>query len=372
MLPGRRIAITTPATTRLPAGWTAYTDVKTSQTYYVHLPTGDTQWTRPPPPPPPPPRPPQPQPNVTPLSSTLHTVTIASPQTFQLQYRPSRSTANNLFDGGGSGSTTSRLCYYPNINQSTLPPLPHQTPSFNSISQLKRSQMSTQHASKPPTKRPRVQPTKSQANHITPESSNGNKWKVCIKCNLKREWHFFSKKQWQSGVSGKCKSCVDETVVDAIVKSRAGAKKPATSKLSSSATDDITNTTTEFFRVQPTPEVAKKTIAKNVSQLSIIDPIVRACSTCKKRGAKGFFSKRQWPSREDVRKCKSCMKKYVLAKSNYTSGNVLVKDASEGGDSLAMHGRRDKNTPQVNNSLTSSGTEAVPAGVPVKQEKIYS
>ena len=232
--------------------------------------------------------------------------------------------------------------------------------------------MSTQYASEPPTKRLRVQPTKSQANYITPESSNGNRWKVCIKCKLKREWQFFSKKQWQSGVSGKCKSCVDETVVVAIEKSRAGARKAATLKLSSSATDDTNNTTTEFPRVQPTSEEAKKTIAKKVSQPSVIDPIVRACSTCKKRGAKGFFSKRQWSSHEDIRKCKSCVKKYVSAKSNDASGNVCVKDAGDGGDSLAMQRSGDKNTPSVKNSLASSGTEAVPAGVVVKQEMTYS
>ncbi|KAL7429662.1 hypothetical protein ACHAXH_001272 [Discostella pseudostelligera] len=369
--------VTMPATS-LPAGWTAYTDVKTSQTYYVHLPTGDTQWTRPPPPPPPPPHPPQP--NLILQSTTsrslpcsLYTMPASIPHSMQFSTRPLSSGGGTLFNGSGSESNTTRLSYYPNNNQATLPPLPHPTTSFNSSStsqsQPKRSQP-THHANKPPTKRPRVKPKQSNATHITPESSNSRKWKECSKCKLQREWQFFSKKQWQSGVSGMCKSCVDETVGNAIEQSRAAAKA---AKLSPSAQDDCNNITSECIRVQSAPASAKKSnSAKKVSQPSEVD-LVKACSECKMRGTKGAFSKRQWSTR--VRKCKSCMEKSVVksnvsAKSKATSGQVTVKDDAEGGDINANQGNRDNTSHAVNVTIAPAEASAVPGEVVIKQEKI--
>lgn len=359
MVPGGRI--TTPSFS-LPAGWTAYTDVKTSKTYYVHLPTGDTQWTRPPPPPPPPPLPPHPNlPQLSatnPFVSSQYMVPFKIPP-FHFQSRSFSNGADTLFNGGGnsSNSNTARLSYYPNVNQTTLPPLPHPTPSFNSISnsQLKRAQLPSQHAPIPPRKRSRVQP-KSQANLITPESSNGRKWKECSKCKLQRGWHFFSKKQWQSGVARKCKSCVDETVVDSIERARAAAKA-ATSKLSTSATDHMSNTTTTCFHVKPSVAVAKTSSAKKVCKLSNTDSLVKSCSECKSRGTKDAFSKRQWLTR--IRKCKSC-----TAKSRDISGNALLRDDSNGNIINASIACGDSNTQRINNSLASSSGRLV-----VKQEK---
>jgi hypothetical protein len=373
MFPGGRV--TTPSTS-LPAGWTAYTDVKTSQTYYVHLPTGDTQWNRPPPPPPPPPRPPQPNPThpsarIHPFACSMYTVPATIPHSFQFQSRPVPSSACMLSNGGGSGINTNRLSYHPNSNQTTLPPLPPPTSSFNSIStsQSKRSLAPTHHAPKPPpTKRPRVQQTKSHANLITPViSNNSGKWKECSKCKLKKEWMFFTKKQWQSGVSGKCKQCVEEMVVDEIERSRAATKA---AKLSSAAKADINNTTTECFRVPPTPATAKKSSGKKVNQPPPkADGILRVCSSCQQWGGKHlFFSKRQWPCHDDVRKCKQCVKISLPAKSSATSSVFFTgKDVEEGADAnCSMHGSGENNTQTMNNPL---GSLSVPGVVVVKQEK---
>lgn len=166
-----------------------------------------------------------------------------------------------------------------------------------------------------------------------------------------------------------CKSCVDETVGDAIEQSRAAAKA---AKLSPSTNGDTNIRTTECIRVQSAPASAKKSSVKKASQPSTVD-LVKACSECKVRGTKGAFSKRQWATR--VRKCKSCMKKSVMkrsmsAKSKSTSGHVTVKDDAKGGDINANQGSRDNNTHAANVTSAIAEASAVPGEVVIKQEKI--
>lgn len=248
----------------LPAGWTAYTDVNTSRTYYVHLPTGDTQWSRPPPPPGPPPQLNHPPPSHPPPQPIAHSyppqsysMTPTTPLSGQSQYS-SQVTASNGWSNSADRS------YNPTFNQNHRPPPPLPPTlslTYNPHWQSKRLQYPAHdnidlHYN-PPAKRQRVLHHNISTTITEPESRR----RKCSKCNLMREWKEYSKRQWLScEASRKCKVCV----VDEEIETSASEKEKG-----------------------------------------------RLCSLCRKKRPWESFSKTQWVSRIEVRKCKSCVDNHL-------------------------------------------------------------
>eukprot|EP00578_Thalassiosira_sp_NH16_P016588 CAMPEP_0181110086 /NCGR_PEP_ID=MMETSP1071-20121207/18527_1 /TAXON_ID=35127 /ORGANISM="Thalassiosira sp., Strain NH16" /LENGTH=873 /DNA_ID=CAMNT_0023193835 /DNA_START=54 /DNA_END=2675 /DNA_ORIENTATION=+ len=350
----------------LPNGWTAYTDVGTSRTYYVHHPSGDTQWTRPCPrlSPPHPPRDPRQnlpqQPPPSQIYSTIHNqpyqsysmtpTTPMAPHDVQNQSHNynsqgmmpttphgvqnqshnynsqgntptnSHSVQNQSHHYNSQGNTpmnphgvqnqshhysntptnphsvqnqshhynsqgtfsngwnNSRQSYNPSFNQNNfLPPPPtlsHHAHNQHWQSKRLRPPSNPYH---PPMKRPRV--------HHTP-IIEANK-RECSKCGLMKGWAAFSKRQWTCfDAMRKCKSCVDEAVK-----------------------------------------------ANELSQAATTNPLSRkGCSACGEKLVLESFSKRQWASRDDIRKCKTCVDKFLVeeqAKADAAKADAVKTDAAK-------------------------------------------
>jgi len=200
---------------------------------------------------------------------------------YQPQYHSSQSTLSNGW------SSNSDLNFNPHFHQNNLPPHPPTLSlDYNPYWQSKRLSPPSRDNNDfrtyyPPTKRPCVQHT-SPTNKNNPAPTTESRLKKCSKCGLLRAWELFSKRQWTSCETlRKCKSCVDDTV--------------AANEISSLIAT-ITN---------PSPS---STTEKDKTKI---------CSSCGERCAWESFSKRQWTSQEDVRKCKPCVDK-VLAQDRTT------------------------------------------------------
>eukprot|EP00581_Thalassiosira_minuscula_P002701 CAMPEP_0183746482 /NCGR_PEP_ID=MMETSP0737-20130205/66778_1 /TAXON_ID=385413 /ORGANISM="Thalassiosira miniscula, Strain CCMP1093" /LENGTH=658 /DNA_ID=CAMNT_0025982177 /DNA_START=42 /DNA_END=2018 /DNA_ORIENTATION=- len=217
------------------------------------------------------------------------------------------------------------LNYNPNWQSKRLRPPHHNNHNFNNYHR--------------PAKRPYMQ-QRSPMNHAQPEFATRKK---CSKCGLVRAWEYFSKRQWNiSEALRKCKNCADETV-----KANGGdqdTNNTPSKKICSSCGESLA--LESFSKRQWTNKVeerkCKSCIDKFVEEERIKleaeaapsaekNGATRVCSSCGERCGFDSFSKRQWMCKDDVRKCKSCMDKFLKENPNGTVADAVISNGANEG-----------------------------------------
>eukprot|EP00571_Detonula_confervacea_P001867 CAMPEP_0172316378 /NCGR_PEP_ID=MMETSP1058-20130122/27966_1 /TAXON_ID=83371 /ORGANISM="Detonula confervacea, Strain CCMP 353" /LENGTH=516 /DNA_ID=CAMNT_0013030671 /DNA_START=73 /DNA_END=1623 /DNA_ORIENTATION=+ len=424
----------------LPAGWTAYTDVNTSRTYYVYLPTGDTQWTRPPPPPPPPqlnlppppppqlnppplPLPPLPQPMVQNYPTPSYMMTPTTPHSVQCQsqHYSSQVTASNGWNNSEQNynRNNSEQNYNRTFNQNNLapPPLTLST-NYNPHWQSKRLRPSSYHDNtdfhqyNPPTKRPCVQHTPSAVIKGNNSASKPETRKrQCSKCGLMRGWDFFSKRQWLAHEPlRKCKACVDETDIaqDAVTIEKEASKLcsscgehracEAFSNRQWSCSDVVRKCkpcVEKFLVAKLQSEKLQSEQATKIQSEQSVDNAIgsakedafsvdanknrtRTCSSCANYRSWECFSKRQWTSPDDIRKCKSCVDKPKDCAKEVATNRDAVKSQSEQPVDKTIESAKENevsmnaNNPSEYNSQAANDSETKPTHITAVPDAVVS
>ncbi|KAL9179900.1 hypothetical protein ACHAXT_007870 [Thalassiosira profunda] len=251
----------------------------------THLPTGWTAYTDPvnaPPAPAPPP------PSEQQVLHYYHSPVLYSPaplsQTPPNVLSQPQYTCNSGpgHASGWNNNNHTQQHFNPATNQSNIPPPPPKlSHNYDPHWQPKRILSPQQHSYNPPAKRPCIPPPPPPANA-----------KRCSKCGQTKNWEHFSKRQWLNNEgSRKCKPCVDIVVED----------ERSAAKVSASA------------------EKARS----------------KLCSGCGEQCAWELFSKSQWTSRDDKRKCKPCLEKMHQSDENEREATTVEygeKDAASADD----------------------------------------